>query len=70
MVEISEIYRHINPDILRGPVADPMIEMLLPRELLARIKVKALDMQIQQIEMQVDMLKLQKDLLVQEYKLG
>ncbi len=70
MVEISEIYRHINPDILRGPVADPLIEMLLPRELLAQIKVRAIDMQIQQLEMQMDMLKLQKDLLAKEYKIG
>lgn len=70
MFDLPEFYRRINPEILRGPVADPIPEMLLPRELLAQIKVKKLDMQIQQLQAQIEMLDLEKEFLVKEYKIG
>jgi len=70
MVEISDIYRRRFPDFPWGPQGDPGPDIFLPKDLLAQIKVKALEMQIRQLEMQMDMLRLEKDLLVKEYKLG
>jgi hypothetical protein len=54
---------------LRGPVADPAISMLLKKELLAQIKYRAFQVEIQQLEQQIGVLKLQMEMLQQEYKI-
>jgi transcription initiation factor IIF auxiliary subunit len=54
-------------ELLRGPVADPAISMLLRKEHLAVLKVRQLEMQIQQVEQHIEMLKMQRDLLAEEY---
>ncbi len=51
------------------PTGDPAIGHLIPKEELVKIKVKELDMTINQITHQIDLIKMQRDLLVKEYKL-
>lgn len=55
--------------ILRGPIADPGPEMLmlLPKEQIAQIKLRQLDMQIKVIEAHVELLQMQRDALAKEY---
>lgn len=54
---------------LRGPIADPALSMLLKKELLAQIKYRALEMEVQHLQRQMDMLKLQMDMLAKEYNI-
>jgi hypothetical protein len=61
-------YMAMSPSILRGPIADPAISLLLNKELLAQIKVRQLDMEIQQARQYMDMLKMQRDMLAEQYK--
>jgi len=70
MVELSPAYRRLTPEIIQGPVADPVMEIMLPKELLAQIKYRKLDMLIQQLEMEKEILVMQKEMLAKEYKIG
>jgi hypothetical protein len=70
MVEFSQAYRRLTPEIIQGPVADPVMEIMLPKELLARIKYRKLDMLIQQLEMEKEILVMQRDMLAKEYNIG
>jgi hypothetical protein len=64
-------------ELLRGPVADPAISILLKREDLAVLKVHQLDMEIQKLETAIErtqghirMLHTQRDMLIREYGIG
>jgi hypothetical protein len=57
-------------EMLRGPVADPAISMLLRREQLAVLKIQQIDQQIQQLEQTIEMLNTQRELLAKEYRIG
>ncbi len=63
----------LNEDIIRarlGYVADPGIEMLLDKHLVARIKVVQLETQIKLLEMQLEASKIALDALREQYKVG
>ncbi|MBN1136215.1 MAG: hypothetical protein JXM73_06505 [Anaerolineae bacterium] len=66
---MSELELPYSIQQLRGPVADPAITMLLRKDLLAQIKFRALQMEMQQLEQQVAIVKLQMDMLAKEYKI-
>ena len=52
-----------------GYAADPAIEILLPKDMLARIKVHKLDMAISELKVTMENLKMQRDMLAKEYKI-
>lgn len=53
-----------------GYAADPAIEILLPKEMLARIKVKKIEMAINELQSAIKNLEMQREMLNKEYKLG
>lgn len=54
---------------IRGPIADPVLSLLLNKELLAQIKFRQLEMEIQQAQQYMDMLNLEKEMLAKQYKI-
>jgi len=50
-----------------GYAADPAIEILLPKELLAQIKVRKIDIAIRELESVIEVLNMQKDMLTKQY---
>lgn len=50
-----------------GYAADPAIEILLPKDMLAKIKIQKIDMAITQLESEMQLLKMQRDMLAKEY---
>ena len=52
-----------------GYAADPAIEILLPKDMLARIKLQKIDMAIRDLKGTIKDLNLQREMLVKEYKL-
>ncbi len=63
-------FQLIGPALLKGPVADPAISMLLPKEYLAQIKLNTLKMEIHQLEQHIHLLNLQMEMLAKEYDIG
>jgi hypothetical protein len=59
----------ISPALLKGPVADPAISMLLRKELLAQIKYQYLEMEALQLEQQIKVLRMQMEMLAKEYRI-
>lgn len=53
-----------------GYAADPAIEILLPKDMLAQIKIRKLDVAIQELQSAVEMLDMQRDMLRKQYKVG
>ena len=65
---------HHGPVYRRFPLpigynVDPSPEFYFSKEELAKIKVRELDIMINQIVEQVDLLKMQRDMMKQEYKI-
>jgi transcription initiation factor IIF auxiliary subunit len=58
---------HIPPQLL-GYAADPAIEMLLPKDMLAQIKIRKIDSAIKEYQSAIDLLNMQRDMLAKEYK--
>lgn len=52
-----------------GYSADPGIELLLPKDMLAKIKMQRLEMQINELKLAMENLEMQRDMLAKEYKL-
>ena len=52
-----------------GYAADPGIEMLLPKDKLAQIKLRKIDIAIQELKSAVEALSMQRDMLCEEYKI-
>ena len=53
-----------------GYAADPAIEILLPKDMLAKIKMAKLDAAIKELQTTIEMLDMQRDMLRQQYKIG
>jgi hypothetical protein len=53
-----------------GYAADPAIELLLPKDMLARIKIQKIDMAINELQSEMDVLKVQREMLAKEYGMG
>ena len=53
-----------------GYSADPAIEILLPKEMLAQIKIRKLDAAIQELQTNIEMLDMQRDMLRKQYRVG
>jgi hypothetical protein len=53
-----------------GYAADPAIEILLPKDMLARIKIQKIEMAINELKLTMENLSMQRDMLAKEYKLG
>ncbi len=53
-----------------GYVADPGIDMLLDKELIAKIRIREIEMQIKLLEMQLDTARLAADALREQYEIG
>jgi len=63
---------HVDPEIIRariGYAADPAIEMLLNKDLLARIKVSQLEGGIRLLEMQLETARMTLDALRKQYEI-
>jgi hypothetical protein len=52
-----------------GYAADPAIEILLPKDKLAIIKVRKIDMQINELQSNIDSLVMVRDMLKKEFQL-
>lgn len=52
-----------------GYAADPAIEILLPKEMLAQIKIRKIDMAIKELQSNMDVLTMQREMLAKEYKI-
>jgi hypothetical protein len=63
----GHMYRHLPLPI--GYNVDPSPEFYFGKEELAKIKVRELDIMINQIVEQVELLKMQRDMMKQEYKI-
>lgn len=50
-----------------GYAADPAIEILLPKDMLAQIKIRKLEMAIKQLEADIQLMEMQKEMLTKEY---
>ncbi len=60
----------MNGDVITaklGYAADPAIEILLPKEMLAQIKIRKIDMAIRELEANMEVLKMQKEMLAKQY---
>ena len=53
-----------------GYAADPAIEILLPKDMLAQIKIAKLDAAIRELQSTIEMLDMQRDMLRKQYKVG
>lgn len=51
-----------------GYAADPAIEMLLPKDLLAQIKIRKIDIAVRELQANIELLNFQKEALMKEYK--
>ncbi len=60
---------HIPPQLL-GYAADPAIEILLPKEMLAQIKIRKIDSAIKEYQAAIELLNVQREMLAREYKIG
>lgn len=62
---------HIDPgmhvELLRGPIADPAISFLLDKKWLALIKIRQLEVEIQQAQQYIETLNMQKEMLQKQY---
>ena len=52
-----------------GTVADPGPELLLAKDKLAKLRIKKLDMAINDLKQQIDILTAERMMLVKEYKI-
>lgn len=52
-----------------GYAADPAIEILLPKDMLARIKIRKIQMAINELKLNIETLEMQRDMLAKEYKI-
>jgi len=50
-----------------GYAADPAIEILLPKEMLAQIKIRKIDMMIKELQATIEVLNMQKEMLAKQY---
>lgn len=51
-----------------GYAADPAIDILLDKSKLAQIRIRKLDMLIQELNQQIELLDMERDMLRNEYK--
>lgn len=52
-----------------GFAADPALEILLPKDLLARIKILKIDQEIRDLNQTRSLLKTQREMLAREYNI-
>ena len=65
---MAQIAEHVHARL--GYAADPAIEILLPKDMLARIKIQQIDTAINELRLTMENLTMQRDMLAEEYKIG
>jgi hypothetical protein len=69
----APMFEQYQPQLARmwrvGYAADPAIDILLDKSRIAQIKVRQLEMVIQELQAQIDIAKLELNLLREEYKI-
>lgn len=64
---LRETYSRAAMQLKPGYVADPGIEILLDKELIAQIIIRQLELVIQDLEAQLELVVMQRDMLTKEY---